>query len=297
MRHATITSDRRSLPTFPAPGPGDGSITVVTAYFDLGSFQKGGDKKNIFTPNLYLGWAKTFNYLMNPLVVYTDSTRFKNWMQNLRSNMTEKTKIFLVERSSLWIFQRIGEIRSIYEQTSYPKHFPNTVIPEYACTQHAKYDLLSRAAKENYFHTNYFAWLDVGYFRDIARKQAYFVLQTPPKFNSSKIAMNQINVVDLNMNISNIFRRNLVWVGGGLFLGRRDVVIKYEELYKRAVDYFLSRNLMNTDQQVTYAMFSKTARQEIKPEIGIQIYKSRKTHDWFYLGYLMRKLVTNKSNV
>jgi hypothetical protein len=52
-------------------------VTVVTAYFNLGAFQKGRAEADLtYTPLTYYEWAKTFRYLRNPLIVYTDSKLF-----------------------------------------------------------------------------------------------------------------------------------------------------------------------------------------------------------------------------
>lgn len=56
------------------------NVTIVTAYWNLGTFQKGvGGLK--FSTNTYFKWASTFKYLVNPLVVYTDCKEFKELME------------------------------------------------------------------------------------------------------------------------------------------------------------------------------------------------------------------------
>ena len=272
-------------------GADNDNITVVTAFFDIGVFQKGSSPKTKFSPMLYFQWARIFKYLVNPLVVYTDSKEFQRQMRILRSRFSKRTKLFLINRNSSWAFQKREEISRIYTTKGYPKHFPNTVIPDYACAQHAKYDLVSKAANQNYFRSKYFLWLDIGYFRDIQLNRTYFTLQTPQNFNISRIAMNRVNNVSLNISYSKIFMQNRVWVGGGLFFGTAEAVFKYEQQYNTAVNYFISKRLMNTDQQINYAMFSVPGRKAIKPNIEIQLYSSNKSGDWFYLGYMMRSAV------
>ena len=51
-------------------------ITVVTAYWNLGSFKKGD--LTFYTKYSYFIWASTFKYLSNPVIVYTDCKNFKN---------------------------------------------------------------------------------------------------------------------------------------------------------------------------------------------------------------------------
>ena len=169
----------------------ESDLTIVTAFFDIGTYGK-GTPNNIRSVKTYLEWVKTFRFLQNPLVAYTDSEIFKQELQSLRGNLTTITKIFLIERNSSWAFRRKEKIKSIFAIKGYPKHYPNTVVPEYSCAMHAKYDVISRAASENYFHTSYFAWLDVGLFRDEVNNTKNFILGLPMKFNSTTIAVNRV---------------------------------------------------------------------------------------------------------
>ena len=67
--------------------------------------------------------------------------------------------------------------------------------------------------------------------------------------------------------------------------------MKYAQQYQRAVDYFLSKNLMNSDQQVLYAMYSKRGRRQLNTSVGLQLFGSFTSgyNPWFYLElYRMR---------
>lgn len=276
--------------TLPSKESFQPQITIVTAFFDIGKFGK-GSPSNIRSIVTYLKWAQTFMYLLNPVVVYTDSEEFYSHMKTLRTGFENKTKLFLFNRTSSWAFERKQEIREIFSLKGYPKYYPNTVVPEYSCAMHAKYDVVSRAAKRNYFHTPYFAWLDIGLFRGEVNSKKYFILDLPPHFNHSRIAVNQVYNVLMDKKPIDIIKQKLDWICGCIFVGRHDVILKYTEQYKRAVDYFLSQKLMNTDQQILYAMYSISGRKNIKPDIDLQLYKHHNStfDSWFYLGYMMRK--------
>ena len=264
---------------------------MVTAFFDIGDFGKGSPTK-IRTSKKYFIWAQTFKYLLNPLVVYTDSQIFYDHMLNLRGKNQSRTKLLIFNRTSSWAFRMKDAIKEIYDSKDYPKHFPNTVVPEYTCAMHAKYDVVSRAAINNYFNTKYLMWLDIGYFQKIVKSKNYFRLELPPNFNDSRIAVNQVHNVSMSQEPSVILKQKLDWIGGGLFLGRLFLILKFAEIYKRAVDHFLSQKLMNSDQQVLYAMYSQSGQSDIRPGIELQIYQNRQ-NPWFYLGYLMKKDVSS----
>lgn len=272
------------------------NVTIVTAYWNLGTFQKGvGGLK--FSTNTYFKWASTFKYLVNPLVVYTDCKEFKELMETLRSDRLNNTMIYLLNRTELWPFQLVTQMKSVLDQPGYPKHYPNTVIPEYPAAQHSKYAVVAETIRKGVFANPYFAWLDIGYFRDVVERKVDFTLDIPPGFDPGKISVNRVEGLSMNIDPFTIFRKNIVWVGGGIFLGKGEALLQFEQLYHRAVKYFLDQQLVNSDQQVLYSMYSKKGREALKPNIELQLYIPKGSgNPWFYLGYLCRKEVSVRNS-
>ena len=84
---------------------------------------------------------------------------FKNIRKrNLDNN---GTKIILLDRHQMWSFNLKQNISTIFADPNYPKHYPNTVIPDYCRAVHAKYEVMQKAVNDNAFETKYFAWIDV----------------------------------------------------------------------------------------------------------------------------------------
>lgn len=272
------------------------NVTIVTAYWNLGTFQKGvGGLK--FSINTYFKWASTFKYLVNPLVVYTDCKEFKELMETLRSDRLNNTMIYLLNRTELWPFQLVTQMKSVLDQPGYPKYYPNTVIPEYPAAQHSKYAVVAETIRKGVFANPYFAWVDIGYFRDVVERKVDFTLDIPPGFDPGKISVNRVEGLSMNIDPFTIFRKNIVWVGGGIFLGKGEALLQFEQLYHRAVKYFLDQQLVNSDQQVLYSMYSKKGRETLKPNIELQLYIPKGSgNPWFYLGYLCRKEVSVRNS-
>jgi hypothetical protein len=263
------------------------NMTIVTAYFNLGSFKKGGGGM-VFNPSVYFKWAAVFKFILNSIVIYTDSEEFENLIYKCRTGMSNTTKVLRIQRNSTWAFQLVDQIRMIYSQSGYPKHFPNTVVPEYSCAQHAKYSVVTDAIHKNYFNSKYYAWLDIGYFRKIVSSRKYFRLHTPPKFDPRKVAVTKISDQNMNNSFKSIFHGNMVWVGGGLFVGTADVLLQFGQQYEKAVHYFLNLKLMDADQQVIYGMYSVAGRKFLNPSVELQLYTPPKgmasDSRWFHLG-------------
>jgi hypothetical protein len=71
-------------------------LTVVTAYFNIGSFGK-GSTTNVFTPNLYKEWLRVFTLIRSPVIGYFDTDEYADLFAELRrrlpSNMTVVHKV------------------------------------------------------------------------------------------------------------------------------------------------------------------------------------------------------------
>ncbi|XP_070175900.1 uncharacterized protein, partial [Littorina saxatilis] len=189
-------------------------------------------------------------------------------------------------RTQFFAFQKLNRVREIFADPSYPKFNPNTVLPEYACTQHVKVDLVERAILEDYFQTKYYAWMDLGYFRDITFRKRKFWITVPPEMNDSKVAVNEvISPPNHRVDPDIIFKENALWVGGGMVLGTAPVLLKFVEEYRRAVQHFLDGGLFNTDQQLIYSMYKSTSAQQLGVTTQLQLFGLRFHGCWFYLGY------------
>ncbi|XP_029635594.1 uncharacterized protein LOC115210944 [Octopus sinensis] len=251
-------------------------ISVLTAYFNLGSFAKGSPGHQ-YTPNIYYKWMSIFGNMTNNLIVYTDDKIAYKYFQKLREKFPkERTKIFLINKKELWSFQIEKNISQIYKQPGYPKHLPNTVVPGYSCAMHAKIELLNRVIRKNYFHTKYFMWLDVGIFRH--HSDIKFKMVIPKSFDDTKVAYSNVNKFNQQVTYKDIIYNNMVWLAGGCNLGKYDVLYKFTQEYLNFVNNSLSIKLISTDQQIIYGMYTN----KHKPETKLQIYYS----GWFKLSDL-----------
>jgi hypothetical protein len=261
-------------------------ITIVTAYFDLGSFQKGDKKPRTFTKEMYQKRLEEYQRLMNNLVAFFDDRRIYDNFKKIRAGRMKNTKLFLINRNErLRSFQMLGNVREVLSSEGYPQFSPDTVFPEYGCAMNAKYELVQWATNSNYFNTTYFAWFDGGFFQN-QTDNLPFTLATPPGFDPSKVAYGQMLPRNSDLSPRQIFLTNQYWVCGCVFLARRDVMQRWTKLYRSYAEVFLQQGLASTDEQVLYAMFSSRIK---KSPIRIQIYWERPAvNKWSVLGYAMK---------
>ena len=264
-------------------------MTVVTEYFDLGPFRKSNKIHSLYTPDKYQHWMEMFAFMKNPVVAYFSEPHHAERFKTIRSRLgVHLTKVVMVNRTDLWSFSLLPKIRNIYSQPDYPKYLPNTVVPEYACAMHAKYELVYKVAESNPFSTKYLAWLDIGLYRDIYsfnQSISSFRIDPPPNFIDTKVAYCQV-YEEKPLTVKEIFLGNHDLVGGGFLFGRPNALVEMANRYQNAVEYFLSQGLMNTDQQVLYAMRQLDDR---IPEL-MQLYNGRPGH-YYALVDMCKKAV------
>ena len=258
---------------------------MVTAYVNIGRFQK-GEGRTYFTPDLYHKWMTIFDRINNPVVAFLESEEDVKYFTELRSKFpANRTKIVWFNRNDTWAFGLKSKISDIFSQPGYPKHHPNTVVPEYSCAMHAKYEFMSTVAQENPFRTKYISWLDIGLFRStVYSDKRVFHLSIPPKFQQNKVAYTQVYDRNTLQLPKTIFHGNSVWVCGCYFVATTSVMSRWVDIYRLAVEFYISHKLMNTDQQVLYSLFNDN-----KSSVHVQIYKGDgRFNAWFHLGYVSR---------
>ncbi|XP_025115837.1 uncharacterized protein LOC112577102 isoform X2 [Pomacea canaliculata] len=258
------------------------NVTMVSAFIDIGEFGKGA--RNIKRDHrIYQNWSWAYSAIYSPLVFYTDSPSFADHMQHVRQKQPDLTKIILVNRTSLWAFQLRDAIAAIY-RAGYPKHYPNTVYPDYTCVTHAKFEFVKDAILNNYFNSRHVVWVDVGYFRDMwtrHNKTTAFTMHLLANLDPKRVLCTQVGAPNFTMAWRDIFWKNINWVAGGFFLAKRQVMVNFVLQYQRAVELFLRLNQSQVEQHVLYSIYTGEGREIVKPTIELQPIVSR----WFDLGF------------
>jgi hypothetical protein len=141
--------------------------------------------------------------------------------------------------------------------------------------------LVQETIRCNPFATRYVSWLDIGLFRDFTvsapstntgaptpfdmlRPSSLkpFNLYLPPNFNipgveNSSVAVCEINNRQPSLTPEQIVGHNAVWIGGGFFVGRVDVVYTWTVEFLTGVEWMLQQGLSSTDQQVRWLTFAR----------------------------------------
>ena len=281
-------------------------LTIVTAYFDIGKFQKGNEGTRSWL--LYRKWLSVFAHIKNPVVAYFNNAEHADLMRVLRQKHP-KTRIVVVDRQTLWTFREMEpRIAKIFSQKNYPRHPPNTIMSTYPTVMHSKYELMRRTISDNPFHSAYFCWLDVGLFRGLANANVssavddskVFQLAVPPNLNSSAVGYSVVypRVPSPKMTSQAIVRGNIDWVCGCFFIGRVDVLFRWTTEFLTAVERMVSENWISADQEVITWLMLGEGKTKIQPKTNLQLFSGQRGNGidpWFYLGYLAKKIGEQKA--
>ena len=269
-------------------------VTLITAYFNIGEFPKGNlNPERRRGPANYSNWMASFGKIRNPVVAFFDhNDTLRGRFEQLRKSIDSKTDIRGIEREKLWTFRILNNISKIFSQRDYPRHYPNTVIPHYACVSSSRFELVKMVIDENPFRTRYFAWVDIGYFRGSIAGNQTIRLQLPHGFNNSRTSFTEVIPRNETLTADEIVRRNINWVAAGYFTGRIDVMYKFVTGYLANLEYFLSRGLMAADQQMIYSMMNTAHTRSRLTDIqtyGSRLDNSVDCQRWFFLGCICWK--------
>ena len=245
-------------------------ITLVTSLFKI---------KSKFPFENYLLWVKNLLLLNISIVFFVD----KEISEIIKS---KRPKIY--ENKTKWIELTINEF---YTYKKFKKNFLDSFKIDKENSYHTiqlymvwaeKCTFIKKAIYNNYFHSKCFYWIDAGYFR--IKEDKYFNNWPSVKKcdEDPRVIINEIRKISYeeiegmkNFNISiinNII--NNINVAGGLFGGKRKYLLKFIDLYYKAIRKFIKNNLFIGKDQNLFAFVSY-----LNPKI-VKIISS--DGDWYY---------------
>ena len=245
--------------------------TIVTAYFQL--------KISKASHDTYTEWMKNMLLINSPMVIFCDSAS-KPLIESLRTH--EKTVIVETTFRDFYTFK--------YSQT-FAKHF------ELDHEQHVGHNMflymiwnekshfLKRAIEMNPFHTEYFLWVDIGCFR--VPNTEYIHWPNPEKVASldrSKVVMLSVtpfNSFELLCNslatLPSFQTQNRI--GGTIFGGYKDALLRWHDKYYEMLEYFISINrFIGKDQSIMNSVYLLN-----RDLVHLVRWVPRCRDKWFYL--------------
>jgi len=234
-------------------------ICYITVYYDIGRNEWKGNFKRSFQD--YLSRFKPFIELFkndkdDEMIVFIDEKHYEelyNLTHDVKNIKLIKLNKDILNEIYCWsLLDREREIMSkpeyhylLGKRIIYPEHN----YPEYTLINHSKIDFISRVIDLELSTFDYYAWVDFGFFSKIENIPNN--LLDINKFNLDKINYTLINPIDESDN--NIFYTLInapEKIGGFFFMGRKDKIKEYQQLYHKILNYFQESNIADDDQHL-----------------------------------------------
>lgn len=224
--------------------------TIVTGYFQL-EVSKASDEK-------YKAWMKNMLAINNPMVIFCDETSY-DFIADQRSQKKEITRIVVTKITDFYSYKYVD---------SYNQHYyidvekSNGHTPFLYMIWAEKSHFLKRAIDLDPFRSEYFLWVDIGCFR--VPNTEYLNWPNPekvPHLNKEKVLL--LSVVPFTENELLCFSKETLplfqfenRIGGTMFGGGKDVLLKWHALYYNMLEYFISIDrFIGKDQSIMNSVY------------------------------------------
>ena len=223
--------------------------TIVTAYFNLHSTAK-------HSADAYSEWVASFyGNVNNAMVIFTDRQTIKQ-IEVLRAG---RPTVFYVY-DDLWALPKLAPASEIYKSSQHAKDPENAIhVPELYFIWNSKFFMANKTAAENVFHSQYFAWVDSGAFRDSHHLRNWpDERQVTSLFEGNEGRVLLGLILDMPLEDVETWSESMgpypnVIIEGGFFAGRKESIMWYASEFYRVHDvdiqngYFVGKDqsLMN----------------------------------------------------
>ncbi|CAH6419072.1 Bacterial protein of unknown function (HtrL_YibB) [uncultured virus] len=230
------------------------SICLVSAFLDIGRQDWLHFRRSI---EQYLNNFLPYTKMTHEMIVFMDDkhveilTRFCRNVSHIRIIPINREWM----KEHIYAYQQLPRESEIMASESFRKlvshrlGHPECSKPEYNIMQHAKIDFLAHVINNKMTEADYLAWTDFGYF------------QVPNRIPSRTLDLNKFDLDRVNfqgMNALTSQDGDILWtlvnaperVGGFFYLGRSDILLKYQELYHTVCKDFHEKGIVDDDQHI-----------------------------------------------
>jgi len=134
------------------------------------------------------------------------------------AGLLHKTKIIKITlENNLYMADKLDKMRE-----NVAKNNPPYDIPEYILAVNSRYGYIQNAIENNYFNTDYFAWVDFS---------ASHIVNIPPNKIIEPKSHNKVRIGWIARHSNNQFVYNHHCLGGGIFSGHKEIMMELIKLH------------------------------------------------------------------
>lgn len=231
----------------------DRRVTLITAYYDLQREDR--NKWGVFVrPSLfYFNNAESLFQVPNPIVIFCDDeNEFKIRVLAKKYKSESDYKIIVIPFKSLDYYKFYDRIKEIVKTKT--RHEPEFKIPEYNILMYSKTEFVLRVAKENYFDSKYFQWIDFGIHPNmLTQNLLHKHIFDPRLYKHGKLRCVTFKQTQPN-DIKEFYASHQPTCAGTVFGGDKDAIMSMSDKFMHHVIQMLDMNEVNSDQHILFML-------------------------------------------
>jgi hypothetical protein len=194
------------------------NLTIVTGYLNIKIKRpaKSNTENQIYD---YIEKSRGTLQIPQYMVIYCSEDIIDN-VTKIREEamLLDKTKIIKITlENNLYMIDKLDIIRE-----NIAKNNPPYDIPEYILAVNSRYSYIQNAIENNYFQTNYFAWIDFS---------ASHIVNIPPNKIIEPKSHDKVRIGWIARYSNNQFVYNHYCLGGGIFSGHKEIMMELIKLH------------------------------------------------------------------
>ena len=224
--------------------------TIVTGYFKLNQSKASHEK--------YFQWMQNMLLNNNPMIIFCDDKNYEI-IHNMRKEHMDKTVIVMTSFNDFYSFKYAKQFAE-HTKLDLELNVGHNMFLYMIWSE--KSNFLKRAIEMNPFNTDYFIWVDIGCFRKPNTK----FLNWPNPKRISEIPHDKVTLLSVNpftnAEYHNVRLDSLPSfqfvnrIGGTIFGGGKDVLLKWHTKYYEMLEYFISINrFIGKDQSIMNSVY------------------------------------------
>ena len=194
------------------------NLTIVTGYLNI-RIKRPAKSNTINQTYDYIEKSRGTLQIPQCMVIYCSEELIDD-VHKIReeAGLSNKTKIIKITlEDNLYMADKLEIIRE-----NVAKNNPPYDIPEYILAVNSRYAYIQNAIENNYFNTDYFAWVDFS---------ASHIVNIPPNKIIEPKSHEKVRIGWIARYSNNQFVYNHYCLGGGLFSGHKEIMMELIKLH------------------------------------------------------------------
>lgn len=254
------------------------TTTIVTAYFQL--------KIAKASHETYAVWMRNMLSVDNPMVIFCEA-KSADMIREMRATKTEKTVIIVTTFQEFHTYRYSRDFMEHFKMDTEQKVGHNMFL---YMIWSEKSHFMKRAIELDPFQSDYFMWVDIGCFR--VPNTRYIHWPNPSRIaalDTSKVLLLLVQpFTEQEWNCDSLETlphfQHCNRIGGTMFGGGKDVILKWHDKYYEMLEYFISiGRFIGKDQSIMNSVVLLN-----REMMDIVDWKQGCPDPWFYLQEHLR---------